>query len=91
MGNDRLVITDVSSRLLAHEIASKYGLWFKFFGLGTPECEGAVLKVSRDYYGSISQYSALDTLSADKFNSMTVQDLEDMCEYWKMVGVFSHG
>jgi hypothetical protein len=87
MGNDRLVITDVGSRLLAHEIASGYGLLLSFVRPKGSKCTGLVVKVITDS----GDFDHLESLSADKFNSMTVQDLEDMCEYWKMVGVFSHG
>jgi hypothetical protein len=86
MGDDRLLITGVSSRLLAHDIAERYGLMFWFVRPLSAKCPVDVMRV----FGE-DKDSALDTLSADKFNSMTVQDLEDMCEYWKMVEVFSHG
>jgi hypothetical protein len=91
MDGDRLMITDVSSRILAHEIAYKYGLRVQFLNLGAPESKGVVVQVLKAYSDSIRQRGVLETISADKFNSMTVQDLEDMCEYWKMVVVFGHG
>ena len=87
MGGDRLLITDISSRLLAHHIAERYGLRLSFVRPKGSECTGLVVKVITDS----GDYGHLESLSAGKFNSMTVQDLEDMCEYWKMVGVFSHG
>jgi hypothetical protein len=87
MGGNRLLITDVSSRLLAHEIASRYGLVLSFVRPKGSGCTGLVVEVKKDS----EDFDHLETLSADKFNSMTVQDLENMCEYWKMVGVFSHG
>jgi hypothetical protein len=86
MGGDRLLITDVSSRLLAHHIASRYGLLLSFVRPKGSGCTGLVVKTIENSGDS----DHLEDLSADKFNSMTVQDLEDMCEYWKMVGVFRH-
>ena len=87
MGDDRLLITDVSSRFLAHEIASKYGLVMLFVRPKGSVFTGLIVKTIKNS----GDFDHIENLSSDKFNSMTVHDLEDMCEYWKMVGVFSHG
>lgn len=77
-------IDDVSDRMVANEIADKYGLRLDFV-LDAKACLYCRVLVRR----GISK-GWFDKLTRDKFNSMTFADLKDMCVYWQMVGIFSH-
>jgi hypothetical protein len=79
----------VSSRALAHDIAYEYGLLFEFTRQkASDKCTGLVVSA---YRGGISLDTKLETLSAEQFNAMTIHELREMCEYWKMLKVFSCG
>lgn len=77
-------INDVSDRMVAKEIADKYGLRLVFVR-SAKECRYCGVLVR----GGIS-IRCSDELTPDQFKSMTFTDLEAMCVYWQMVGIFSH-
>jgi hypothetical protein len=88
MDNYRLNCMDVSCRALAHDIAFEYGLLFEFTRQkASDKCTGLVVSA----YRGISLDTKLETLSAEQFNAMTIHELREMCEYWKMLKVFSCG
>ena len=77
-------INDVSDRMVANEIADKYGLRLDFV-LDAKACLYCRVLVRR----GISK-GCFDKLTPNQFNSMTFADLKDMCVYWQMVDIFSH-
>jgi hypothetical protein len=77
-------IDDVSDRMVANEIADKYGLLLDFVR-DAKACLYCRVLVRR----AIS-IDCFDGLTSNQFNSMTFADLKSMCVYWQMVGIFSH-
>lgn len=82
-------IDSVPDRFLAYSAAEEYGLTFSLVketgwkGSGFFKVEvGAKTR---------SLTAPIDTISAEQFNSMTLEDLKGMCEYWRMAGLFGNG
>lgn len=88
-------IDSVPDRLLAYSVAEEYELDFIFVpSVSLVEEKGwkgkgyfrvEVSAKTRDFYAPIG------TISAEQFNSMTLEDLKRMCEYWRMAGLFGNG
>jgi hypothetical protein len=88
-------IDSVPDRILAYSVAEEYELGFIFVPsvslVGEKGWKG--MGFCRVEVGSRDRgfTAPIDTISAEQFNSMTLEDLRGMCEYWRMAGLFRHG
>ena len=75
-------IDDISDRMVFHETLEGFGLW-----AGFNRTKGTLNFTSVDVLGG-EYMGTVASLSVAEYNAIRVEDLPELCEYWRMLAVF---